>query len=123
MKKKLLLILLSIAVTALCGCVRIYSESDYEKAKQQSYNQGFDEGYSQGATDQKEKDYEDLLIDGRSIRNIWEQVYDKYGISPSSAFAIVDEYEYDSDHGGYTWEEYQNALEVIYYTASIFPPA
>ena len=121
MKKKLLLILLAISVAALSGCARIYSESDYEKAKQQSYNQGFNEGYDRGVQDQREKDCEDFLIDGCSIVDIEKKVYGKYGITPSEAFSIIDEYEYDSSHGGITWNEYQIAIEAIYYTAAVFP--
>ena len=121
MRKKLFVVLLVIAVVAFCGCEDYYTESELESARQQGYNEGFNTGYTRGLKDQREKDCNEFLIDGRSIRNIEEQVYDKYGVTPSQAFGIVDEYEYDSSHGGFTWDEYQNAIEAIYYTASIFP--
>ena len=92
-----------------------------EAAREEGYREGYSEGYERGAEDQRDEDYDDLLIDGRSIRNIQEQVYDEYSLTPAQAFGIVDEYEYDSTHGGFTWSEHQNALEAIYYTASIFP--
>lgn len=69
----------------------------------------------------KIEDNEKLLIDGRSIRDIESQVNAEYGMTPAEAFSVIDEYEYDYTHGGYTWAEYQDALEVMYYTMSIFP--
>lgn len=105
----------------LNGCGNPYTEADLEDAKQQAYNEGFEDGYYRGSKDQQEKDYEDLLIDGSSIRNIEERVFNEYGVTPHEAFAIVDEYEYDSSHGGYTKAEYQNAIGAIFYTAAIFP--
>ena len=120
MRKRLFSILVVIAFV-LCGCGNSYSDSDIEAARQQGYDKGYSDGYSRGVEDQKEEDYEDLLIDGLSIRGLENKVYQKYGLTPSQAFGIVDEYEYDSSHGGFTWSEYQNAIEAIYYTASIFP--
>ena len=121
MRKRLFAILLAIVVAALCGCGNSYSESDIENARRQSYDDGYRDGYSRGLEERREEDYNELLIDGRSIRDIEEQVYREYGLTPSQAFGIVDEYEYDSTHGGFTWSEYQNAIDAIYYTASIFP--
>lgn len=105
----------------LNGCGNPYTEADLEDAKQQAYNEGFEDGYYRGSKDQQEEDYDELLIDGCSIRTIEDHVYNEYGITPSEAFTIVDEYEYDSSHGGYTKAEYQNAIEAIFYTAAIFP--
>lgn len=125
MRKTILAVILAVAIAALGGCGNSYTESDMESARQQGYSEGYSEGYrdgyDQGAEDRRDEDYDELLIDGRSIRNIQDQVYDMYGLTPSQAFGIVDEYEYDSTHGGFTWSEYQNALEAVYYTASIFP--
>lgn len=129
MRKKLFIILLTIVVATLCGCGQSYSESDIANAKQQSYEKGYSDGYDRGVEEQRKEDYDELLeevydellIDGRSIRDLERQVYKEYGLTPPQAFSIVDEYEYDSTHGGFTWSEYQNAIEAIYYTASIFP--
>lgn len=125
MRKKLFAIMLTSVIFVLCGCgnsVSVsYSESDIENARQQGYSEGYSDGYSHGIENQKEEDYSDLLIDGLSIRGLESKVYQEYGLTPSQAFGIVDEYEYDSSHGGFTWAEYQNAIEAIYYTASIFP--
>lgn len=113
------------ALLILSGCGKSYIEADIEEATKQAYSQGYEDGYKdghhRGAEEQREEDYEDLLIDGLSIRNIIEEVYNEFGITPSEAFTIVDEYEYDSSHGGYTKSEYRNAIEAMYYTASIFP--
>jgi hypothetical protein len=121
MSTLLLLCLFLIAAFALSGCESGYSESEMEAATQQAYDQGFEDGYYRGTQDQLEEDYDDLLIDGCSIRTISDHVYNEYGLTPNEAFMIVDEYEYDASHGGYTWSEYQNAIEAIFCTASIFP--
>ena len=109
----------------LCGCGVYLSESELESAKNYAFERGFDEGfnagYSQGAEDQMEFISEDLLIDGRSIRDIEKEVRNEFGITPHEAFTIYDEYNYDWTHGGYTWKEYQIALEAMYYTCEIFP--
>ncbi len=120
MKKRLSIVFL-VVLLLLSGCGNPYSEEDLEDAKQQAYREGYNDGYYRGAEEQKEKDYEELLIDGYSIRDIEEEIYNEYGMTPHEAFTILDEYEYDSSHGGYTWTEYQYAIEVMYATASIFP--
>ena len=96
-------------------------ESKIEAARKEGYSEGYDDGYERGAKDQKQKDLEEYTIDTRSIQDIVNRVYEEYGMTPSEAFMIFDVYTYDSTHGGFTWSEYQNALEAIYYTASIFP--
>lgn len=121
MKRKVLVFLLTVVAIVLCGCVEIYTAEDMMEAKQQGYNEGYECGYHSGKADQREEDYDAFLIDGMSIRNIVEKVYNEYGITPSKAFSICDEYEYDSNHGGITWDEYQNAINAIYYTADLFP--
>ena len=96
-------------------------ESKIEAARKEGYSEGYDDGYERGAKDQKQKDLEEYTIDTRSIQDIVNRVYEEYGMTPSEAFMIFDVYTYDSTHGGFKWSEYQNALEAIYYTASIFP--
>lgn len=112
-----LITMLSLLLLSGCGI----SSTDLEEAKEQAYREGYEDGYYRGSEEQREQDYEDLLMDGRSIRDIEEQVYEEYGMTPSEAFGIIDEYEYDSTHGGYSWSEYKEAIEVMYYTMSIFP--
>jgi hypothetical protein len=105
----------------LCGCGNIYSAEKIESIKEQAYREGYEDGYDRGAENQRELDCEEFLIDGRSIRDIVDEVYDEFGMTPSEAFFVYDEYTYDWTHGGYTWKEYQQAMEIMYYTACIFP--
>lgn len=125
MKKRVLTITcalsLLLAIVLLSGCNTGYSESEMESIKQQAYKEGFDDGYWIGAEEQQALDYEELLIDGASIQTVEDKVYSRYGMTPHEAFQIYDEYTYDGASSGYTWTEYQEALEVMYYTASIFP--
>ena len=121
LKKICYLLLFMSALLLLCSCGNSYTRSDIEDAERDAYYKGYDDGYQRGSEDQWEKDCEDFLIDTYSIRDIENRVYQEFGITPSEAFSIVDNYEYDSTHGGYTWTEYQYAIDAIYYTASIFP--
>lgn len=136
-KKQLFSVLLIIAVLCLCGCAKSYSESEIEEIRRQAYDEGYDSGYEDGEIDgyhdgleagfedgikvTGESCYKYHLIDGESITDLRDEVYRKYGLTPDEAFSMVDEYEYDSTHGGITWAEYQNAIEAIYYTAYTFP--
>lgn len=142
MMKKLFAMLLAAAMLCLCGCAKSYSESEVEKIKKEAYNEGYEvgrnkgsedgysAGYSAGYSDGVEdgfsdgwntKDYDDYLINGKAITDLRDEVYVKYGLTPHEAFSMVDEYEYDWTHGGITWDEYQNAIAAIYYTAERFP--
>lgn len=67
-------------------------------------------------------DLEKLTIDGRSIVDVVELVSDNYGMTPQEACGIIDEYNYGDNHGGYTWDEYINAIEAAISTAGYFPP-
>ena len=89
-------------------------ESIASEAREEGYRQGYDAGYERGASDQHEKDCEDLIMEGRSIRDISNAVERVYGITPRQAFDIYED-------GGYSWSDLKNAKEAIYYTASIFP--
>jgi hypothetical protein len=125
MKKQFFIISFLLVLTAmmvfLSGCEESYSKDDIENAKQQAYSEGYNDGYSRGSADQKEKDYEELLMDGASIWSIRNRVYDEFGITPREAFNIYDSYNYDPDHDGITQDEYQKAIEAMLYTSCIFP--
>ena len=124
MKKMSILLVLCLLFSlafGLSGCESGYSESEMEAATQQAYDHGFDDGYYQGAEDTKEIAAEYFLIDGYSIRDIENEVYETYGMTPHEAFVIIDEYTYDSTHGGYTKAEYENAVEIAFYTIACFP--
>lgn len=95
-------------------------QSRIEAAREEGYNEGYDDGYERGVRDQAEKESREYFINGRSIRDVSEKVFDEYGMTPDEAFGIYDEYTYDSSHGGYTWKEYQTALEAMCYTSALF---
>ena len=90
--------------------------------EQEAYEIAYNDGYQRGLEHQLETDREELTIDGRSIVDIVELVYDHYGMTPQEACGIIDEYNYDGTHGGFTWEEYSNAIEAAVATAMYFPP-
>lgn len=89
--------------------------------EQEAYDSAYEEGYQQGRKDQEESDWEKLTIEGKSIVDVEEQVYEYYGLNPYEAWSVIEEYNYDGTHGGITWEEYQNAIEAAVFTAGVFP--
>lgn len=83
----------------------------------ESYNRGYDAGEEY----QKNHDLRELTIDGVDIRSIVSQVEREYGIDPAEAYSILEAYSYEPNRGGFTWDDYQGAIEVVVYTASLFP--
>lgn len=88
-----------------------------ELGKMENYNRGYDAGEEY----QKNHDLRELTIDGVDIRSVVSQVEREYGISPAEAYGILESYSYEPNRGGFTWDDYQGAIEVVVYTASLFP--
>lgn len=78
-------------------------------------------GYDAGVEYQKNHDLQELTIDGVDIRWIADQVSQVYGMQPAKAYTIVCGYSEKPNHDGYTFERYQEAMEAILYTVSLFP--
>ncbi len=89
--------------------------------EQEAYDVAYDDGYQQGREDQEAADREKLTIEGKSIVDIVDLVYDHYGMTPQEAWGVIEEYNYDGTHGGFTWEEYMDAMEAAVATAMYFP--
>lgn len=123
MAKDSLLIILSLVAVVYMLDIRwdnMAKVSASEKEKE-AYDSAYDEGYQQGRKDQEESDWEKLTIEGKSIVDVEDQVYQYYGMTPYEAWGTIEEYNYDGTHGGITWEEYQNAIEAAVSTAGFFP--
>lgn len=95
------------------------SEEDVARARQEGYNEGYENGMNAMA------EYTAGLIasveEEKGVQEIQDKISSRYGVTPWEAWSIIDEYNYDWTHGGFTWEEYQNALEAVYDTAGFFP--
>lgn len=120
------LAVVAFVVLAFVGCFRVtasnngVSEEDIQKARQEGYNEGYENGMNAAA------EYAAELLasveEEKGVQDIQDKIYDRYGVTPWEAWSIIDEYNYDGTHGGFTWAEYQNALEAVYSTAGLFPP-
>ena len=121
--KDSLIIILSLVAAAYILDIRWDNTAKVSAAEkeQEAYDSAYEEGYQQGRKDQEESDREQLTIEGKSIVDVEEQVYEYYGLNPYEAWTIIEEYNYDGTHGGITWEEYQNAIEAAVFTAGVFP--
>lgn len=69
--------------------------------------------------EQRAKDLKEL-VHNRSSASIAYSVKKAYGINPEEAYEIVEAYNENGNHGGYSWDEYQNALGAVLYTANLF---
>lgn len=119
------LAVIAFVVLAFVGCFRVtecnnrISEEDVQVAKQEGYNEGYENGMNAMA------EYAAGLIasveEEKGVQEIQDKIFSRYGVTPQEAWSIIDEYNYDWTHGGYTWAEYQNALDAVYATAGLFP--
>ena len=91
-----------------------------EAARKEGYSEGYDDGYERGAEQQRELDVEEFTLNALGIRDILDRVVTEYGMTPGEAAAIYELYTWEANHDGITWKEYQEALEVLYFTASLF---
>ena len=116
-------LILAVVVLVLGSC----SEQDIkeraakiESARKEGYSEGYDDGYERGAEQQRELDVAEFTLDTLGIRDVRDRVASEYGMTPGEAAAIYELYTWEANHDGITWKEYQKALEVLYFTASLF---
>lgn len=84
-------------------------------------NEGYNEGYSEGKKFQRNWDTDKMTVNGQNLKDIVNDVAEEYGIEPAVAYDILNAYNNNADHGGYSWDEYQEAIQVIIYTVSLIP--
>ena len=119
-------IILVLALVAVAYMLNIRGDNldkiSAAEKEQETYDIAYDDGYQQGREDQEAADWEKLTIEGKSIVDIVDLVSDHYGMTPQEAWGVIEEYNYDGTHGGFTWEEYMDAMEAAVATAMYFPP-
>lgn len=84
-------------------------------------NEGYNEGYAEGKNFQRNWDTDKMTVSGQNLKDIVNDVAEEYGIEPAEAYDILSDYNDRPDHGGYSWDEYQEAIQVIIYTVSLIP--
>ena len=84
-------------------------------------NEGYNEGYAEGKNFQRNWDTDKMTVSGQNLKDIVNDVAEEYGIEPAVAYDILNDYNDKPDHGGYSWDEYQEAIQVIIYTVSLIP--
>lgn len=84
-------------------------------------NEGYNEGYAEGKNFQRNWDTDKMTVGGQNLKDIVNDVAEEYGIEPAEAYDILSDYNDRPDHGGYSWDEYQEAIQVIIYTVSLIP--
>lgn len=96
-------------------------EADKEAAYNSGYETGYGEGYSTGFDEGKAVQRERDTIDDCSIIDLARAVREYYGVTPAEAYQIVEAYENEKKHGGYSKEDYENAIGAIWFAAGVFP--
>lgn len=96
-------------------------EADKEEAYNNGYKTGYGEGYSTGFDEGKAVQRERDTIGDCSIIDLARAVREYYGVTPAEAYQIVEAYETEKKHGGYSKEDYENAIGAIWFAAGVFP--
>lgn len=96
-------------------------EADKEEAYNSGYKTGYGEGYSTGFDEGKAVQRERDTIGDCSIIDLARAVREYYGVTPAEAYQIVEAYETEKKHGGYSKEDYENAIGAIWFAAGVFP--
>ena len=98
---------------------------EIQTAKEESYNNGYKtgygEGYSTGFDEGKDVQRGRDTIGDCSIVDLARAVREYYGVTPAEAYQIVEAYETEKQHGGYSREDYENAVGAIWFAAGVFP--
>lgn len=73
----------------------------------------------EGRQQQRERDKKEMEYQGTNAAVIAHRVKAIYKLSPEAAYDIVADYG-NGNKGRYSWDDYQNALEAVLYTAYCF---
>lgn len=75
---------------------------------------------SEGKHEQLSRDKKSMEYNGTTAAKIARRIKAIYGMPPQDAYEIVAAYNENGNHGGYSLDEYQEALEAVLRTASMF---
>lgn len=70
---------------------------------------------------QQEKDIEGLTVGNKNLKTLVTLVEGQYGVGPREAYDLVMDYADQGANSGYSYDEYENALEAILYFAELVP--
>lgn len=115
-------VVLAFAVAALSFAIGLeVGNAKVDPAWDEGYSAGHDDGYAEGKNFQRNWDTDKMTVGGQNLKDIVNDVAEEYGIEPAEAYDILSDYNDRPDHGGYSWDEYQEAIQVIIYTVSLMP--
>ncbi len=112
---------LFLGVSVLYGMVSPEKRAEAKKEKEEMLEAEYRRGYEAGRNAQEYDDSDKWLVDGVSLRDIYDRVWDEYGMTPNEAYSTVEDYTSEPDNGDISWEDYQIALEVVLRIASLMP--
>lgn len=125
--KALIFLLVLLAVLCLCVAWKAGRQFGAENTRAElaeqmdaAVKQAALDAKSEGKHEQLSRDKKSMEYNGTTAAKIARRIKAIYGMPPQDAYEIVAAYNENGNHGGYSWDEYQEALEAVLRTASMF---
>lgn len=116
-----LLVAVCCVAVAAVGYLLVVYVPGIQGESQGSYDSGYQAGYAAGKEFQREKDVEGLTVGNKNLKTLVTLVESQYGVGPREAYDLVMDYADQGANSGYSYDEYENALEAILYFAELVP--
>lgn len=109
-----------VAVAIVVYLLGVYVPGIREES-QGNYDSAYQRGYTAGKDAQYEKDLKGMTYGNKNLKTLVALVESQYGVGPREAYDLVMDYADQGANSGYSYDEYENALEAILYFAELVP--
>lgn len=116
----LLVAVCCVAVAIVGYLLGVYVPGIREES-QGNYDSAYQRGYTAGKDAQYEKDLKGMTYGNKNLKTLVTLVESQYGVGPREAYDLVMDYADQGANSGYSYDEYENALEAILYFAELVP--
>lgn len=116
----LLVAVCCVAVAIVVYLLGVYVPGIREES-QGNYDSAYQRGYTAGKDAQYEKDLKGMTYGNKNLKTLVALVESQYGVGPREAYDLVMDYADQGANSGYSYDEYENALEAILYFAELVP--
>ena len=116
-----LLVAVCCAVVVVVGYLLGVYVPGIREESQGNYDSAYQRGYTAGKDAQYEKDIEGMTVGNKNLKTLVTLVESQYGVGPREAYDLVMDYADQGANSGYSYDEYENALEAILYFAELVP--
>lgn len=116
-----LLVAVCCAVVVVVGYLLGVYVPGIREESQGNYDSAYQRGYTAGKDAQYEKDLKGMTVGNKNLKTLVTLVESQYGVGPREAYDLVMDYADQGANSGYSYDEYENALEAILYFAELVP--